>query len=109
MNVIVYAACLPAMRPLFLIAVDTVSIYATRKRSLLRGSSNGNGSGKEQHYKIGGGANRPFGATSGSGENFAMNRPSDEAHILPQKGIERTVDVDVYSRKQETRKGQNMV
>ena len=108
-NVIVYAACLPAIRPLFLIAVESVSSYATRKRSSLGRSSNGNSGGKEQHYKIGEGADGPFVGISGSGENFVMNNRSDEVHILPQKGIEKTIDVDVYSRKQETGKGQNMV
>ena len=108
-NVIVYAACLPAIRPLFLIAVELVSSYATRKRSSLGRSSGRSVSGKKQHYKIGEGVDGPFVGFPGSGENFVMNKRSDEVPVLPQNGVEKTIDVDVYFRKHETKKGQNMV
>ena len=81
-NVIIYAACLPAMRPLLLNAVEKMSTYTTRKWSLLGESKDGNG---DQGRKFEVFASWPVDATFGFREDSELNRDSHELYILPPR------------------------
>ena len=92
MNVIIYAACLPAIRPLFVHFVDKISDYVSGKRLFFsHWSSGGTNSTKKQHYKIGSADSMPYGSPLRK-DGFEMN---NEAHELRPHGIKRSVDVEV--------------
>ena len=92
MNVIIYAACLPAIRPLFVYYVDKISAYVSGKRLFFgQGSSGGEIFTRKQHYKIGSAGSMPYGSRSRKHGSDMDN----EAHELRPQGIKRSVDVEV--------------
>ena len=92
MNVIIYAACLPAIRPLFVQFIDKVSDYIRGKTLLpCRRSSGGTTPTGEQHYQIGSPGSMPYGSRPRK-DGFEMG---NEAHELRPHGTKRSVDVEI--------------
>lgn len=92
MNVIIYAACLPAIRPLFVHFVDKISDYTRGKRLFpCHRSGDGTNSTRKQHYKIGSPGSMPY----GSRPRKDGSEMDNEAHELRPHGIKRSVDVEI--------------
>ena len=92
MNVIIYAACLPAIRPLFVHFFENISGHVSGKRLFSnQWSSGGTNSTRKQHYKIGSAGSMPYGSWSRK-DGSEMN---NEAHELRPHGIKRSVDVEI--------------
>ena len=92
MNVIIYAACLPAIRPLFVQSIDKISDYINRKRLFpCHWGSGDTNSTRKQHYKIGSPGSMPY----GSRPRKDGSEMDNEAHELRPHGIKRSVDVGI--------------
>ena len=107
-NVIIYAACLPTIRPLLKLCLDTISV--TTRRGITKGKSgigerSGGTSNGSQHIKLSSVDKEKRAWQKGHERTEAWESPtdnndSDKARILKPDRIAKSVRVEIRSQKE---------